>query len=257
MKRQSTAPRVEGVVLVLILLTVAGFAGAASFTHVKDWTLDNSPAGTGAWFGWANAVISELVPIACLLTIRRRRRIGAPIGYPLFLLIAAAGLSLAAQLAVAKPGISGWLLSAVPALAFMALVKLVLAPAPAASDDTTPAVKPTEPIRVQATEPATTEPAPPAAITAPGPIPAPEPATTPATVTPEPATVAVEPEPVPAPAPEPVDIPTHLLPMARFSAVQHEQATGRPITPAELADRLDITPAVAGHLLTTLGGGAR
>ncbi|AYF26135.1 hypothetical protein CSH63_01390 [Micromonospora tulbaghiae] len=228
--------RIEGLVLVLILIAVAGFAGAASFTHVKDWTLANSPAGTGAWFGWANAVISELVPIACLLTIRRRRRSGAPIGYPLFLLIAAASLSLAAQLAVAKPGISGWLLSAVPALAFMALVKLVLAPAPTPEQPTTPAGAPAEPIRVQVAEQVTTEP--------------------PAAITPTP---TVEPEPVtaPAPAPEPVDIPTHLLPMARFAAVQHEQATGQPITPAELADRLDVTPPVAGQLLTTIGGGAR
>ena len=238
----SKATRVEGFVLVLILLTVAGFAGAASFTHVKDWTLANSPQGTGEWFGWANAVISELVPIASLLTIRRRRRTGAPIGYPLFLLIAAASLSLAAQLAVAKAGPSGWLLSAVPALAFMALVKLVLAPAPV-REDTAPA-EPAEPIRVQVAEQVTTEPAPPAAIT---PAPEPTPATPP----------AVEPEPVTVPAPEPVDIPAHLLPMARFAAVQHEQSTGNPITPHELADRLDVTPAVAGQLLTTLAGGAR
>jgi hypothetical protein len=239
------ASRVEGLVLVLILLTVAGFAGAASFTHVKDWTLANSPTGTGEWFGWANAVISELVPIASLLTIRRRRRAGAAIGYPLFLLIAAAGLSLSAQLAVAKAGPSGWLLSAVPALAFMALVKLVLAPAPA-REDTTPAAEPAEPLRVQVAEQVTTEPAPPAAIT---PAPEPIPATSPAP--------AVEPEPVAVPAPEPVDVPTHLLPMARFAAVQHEQSTGNPITPAELADRLDVAPAVAGQLLTTLTGGAR
>ncbi|WBC13367.1 DUF2637 domain-containing protein [Micromonospora sp. WMMA1998] len=130
------ADRVEGLVLVVILLLVAGFAGAASFTHVKDWTLDNSPDGTGEWFGWANAVISELVPVAALLTIRRRKRTGGPIGYPMFLLVAAVALSLAAQLAVAKPGLSGWLLSAVPALAFMGLSKLVLttaaAPSPAA-----------------------------------------------------------------------------------------------------------------------------
>ncbi|MGX4657216.1 hypothetical protein ACWCHM_26365 [Micromonospora sp. SCSIO 07396] len=242
--------RVEGVVLVLILIAVAGFAGAASFTHVKDWTLANSPTGTGEWFGWANAVISELVPIACLLTIRRRRRLGASIGYPLFLLIAAAGLSLAAQLAVAKPGISGWLLSAVPALAFMALVKLVLAPAPASTDAIPSAAKPSEPIHVQVAEQVTTESAPPAAITTdPEPLPA---------NTPEPVTVsAVAPQPVNPPAPEPVDVPTHLLPMARFAAVQHEQNTGAPITPGELADRLDVTPAVAGQLLTTLTGGAR
>ncbi|WP_435589743.1 hypothetical protein [Micromonospora aurantiaca (nom. illeg.)] len=241
--------RIEGLVLVLILIAVAGFAGAASFTHVKDWTLANSPDGTGAWFGWANAVISELVPIACLLTIRRRRRTGAPIGYPLFLLIAAASLSLAAQLAVAKPGISGWLLSAVPALAFMALVKLVLAPAPTPEQPTTPAAAPAEPIRVQVAEQVTTEPVPPAAIT---PAAEPEPVTAP-TFTP-----AVAPESVAARA-EPVDVPvpSHLLPMARFAAVQHEQATGRPITPAELADRLDVTPPVAGRLLATIGSGAR
>ncbi|MFF4876994.1 hypothetical protein [Micromonospora sp. NPDC000668] len=222
----SAGTRLEGMVLVLILIAVGGSAGAASFTHVHDWTMANSPANTPGWFGWANAVISELVPIAALLTIRRRRRAGAPIGYPMVLLIAAAGLSLAAQLAVAKPGPSGWLLSAVPALAFMALVKLVLAPAPT-PEHLPPTAKSVEPIRVRVAEQLTTEPAPPAAIT-----PVPEP--------------AVEPEPVP--------VPTHLLPPARFAAVQHEQATGAPITPAELADRLDITPAVAGQLLATIGG---
>ncbi|MEV6811893.1 DUF2637 domain-containing protein [Micromonospora sp. NPDC051296] len=186
------AERVEGLVLVVILLVVAGFAGAASFTHVKDWTLDNSLPGTGEWFGWANAVISELVPVAALLTIRRRRRTGGPIGYPMFLLMAAVALSLAAQLAVAKPGLSGWLLSAVPALAFIGLSKLVLttAPAPAAppADEPAPApapapavvpvpVPPVEPIR-PASAPAVTVPA------------GPEPV----------ALVPVEPEP-PAPVP--------------------------------------------------------
>ena len=95
--------RVEGVVLVLIVLTVGGLAGAASFTHVHDWTMANSPTGTGDWFGWANAAISELLPLAALLTIRRRRRTGGPVGYPLFLLVCAVALSLAAQLAVAQP----------------------------------------------------------------------------------------------------------------------------------------------------------
>ncbi|MER5702406.1 DUF2637 domain-containing protein [Micromonospora sp. NPDC002296] len=123
--------RVEGVVLLLIVLTVGGLAGAASFTHVHDWTMANSPSGTGDWFGWANAAISELLPLAALLTIRRRRRTGGPVGYPLFLLVCAVALSLAAQLAVAKPSLSGWLLSAVPALAFLGLSKLVFSVAPA------------------------------------------------------------------------------------------------------------------------------
>ena len=132
------AERAERFTLTAILVAVGGAAGAASFSHVHEWTMANSPAGTAGWFGWANAVISELVPIAALLTMRQRRRAGKPIGYPMALLVAAATLSLSAQLAVAKPGLTGGLLSAVPALAFMALSKLVLsgkaAPAPALVD---------------------------------------------------------------------------------------------------------------------------
>jgi hypothetical protein len=125
--------RLESVVLVVILVTVAIASGWASFTHVHDWTMRHAPAGTPDAFGWVNAVISELVPVAAFLVIRRRRRTGDPIGYPLTLLIAAAALSLAAQLAVAQPSPSGWLLSAVPALAFMGLVKLVLTTPPTAT----------------------------------------------------------------------------------------------------------------------------
>jgi hypothetical protein len=213
------AEKAEGLVLVAILLLVAGFAGAASFTHVKAWTLANSPTGTPVWFGWANAVISELVPIAALLTIRRRRRTGGPVGYPLALLIAAAGLSLAAQLAVAKPGLSGWLLSAVPALAFMALVKLVLAPTH--TSDTEQDIS-----ELVATTPATSD-IPTSSAAAVG--------KSPATATPE--------------------APAHLLPTARFSIVQHEQTTGRPITADELAARMSITPATAGQLLAVIKPG--
>lgn len=143
----------EGFALVLILFVVAAMAGAASFTHVHDWTMANSPADTPGWFGWANAVISELVPVACALVIRRRRRAGESVGYPFVVLVGAVLLSLAAQLAVAKPGFSGGLLSSVPAIAFMALVKLVLSTkppkAPAESPSVTePAVTP-EPTPVQ------------------------------------------------------------------------------------------------------------
>jgi hypothetical protein len=211
---------VEGLVLVAILLTVAGFAGAASFTHVHDWTMANSPKNTPGWFGWANAVISELVPIAALLVIRQRRRTGAPIGYPMFLLIASAGLSLAAQLAVAKPGPSGWLLSAVPAIAFMALAKLVLAPVRTVEDATEPAPASTD-LPVDAGLPTTG-------------------------ATPAPAS-AVEPATIP-----PAAVPAHLIPTARFSIVNHEQLHGRPITADELAARMAVTPAVATQLLAQL-----
>jgi hypothetical protein len=120
------AERAERAALVVILLTVGLAAGWASFTHVHHWTMANSPAGTPDAFGWVNACVSELVPIAALLTIRQRRRAGRSFRYPMFLLLTAGALSLSAQLAVAKPGLSGWVLSAVPAVAFMALSKLVL-----------------------------------------------------------------------------------------------------------------------------------
>jgi len=142
MNDNARSERIESAFLVLILAVVAIAAGWASFTHVHDWTMRHVPAGTPSAFGWVNAVISELVPVAAFLTIRRRQRTGAAIGYPVVLLLASAALSLAAQLAVASPSPSGWLLSAVPALAFMALVKLVFA---TPADSPPPPVEPTPP----------------------------------------------------------------------------------------------------------------
>jgi hypothetical protein len=49
-----------------------------------------------------------------------------------------------------------------------------------------------------------------------------------------------------------VAVPTHLLPTARFAAVQHEQATGQPITADELAARLNLNPPVASALLDAI-----
>lgn len=116
----------DGTLLIIVLL-VGLMAGAASFNHVHEWTLVNSPVGTADWFGWANAVISELIPTASLIEVARRRRRNpqAKVGYPMILLVGAVSVSLTAQLAVAKPSVFGWMASALPALAFFALSKLV------------------------------------------------------------------------------------------------------------------------------------
>jgi hypothetical protein len=58
----------------------------------------NAPAGTGSWFGWANAVITELVPAAAGIEFRRRRRTRRPVTYPMAVLITDAAVSLATQL---------------------------------------------------------------------------------------------------------------------------------------------------------------
>ncbi|WP_412540227.1 hypothetical protein R8Z50_31100 [Longispora sp. K20-0274] len=97
---------------------------------MHDWTMANAPTGTGNWFGWANAVVSELIPMAAALEIRRHRRNGRPAGYALAVMIGFALLSLAAQVAQAKASASGWLLAAVPAIGFLALTKMVLSRVP-------------------------------------------------------------------------------------------------------------------------------
>src|SRR5689334_20232818 len=119
-RKRLKADIIQTGVLVLIVTAVGLMAGAASFTHVHDWTIDNSPADTPDWFGWANAVISELIPTASIIEIARRRRRSthASVRYPMVLLVCAVCFSLTAQLAVAKPGLSGWIVSALPALAF-------------------------------------------------------------------------------------------------------------------------------------------
>ncbi|WP_327590099.1 DUF2637 domain-containing protein [Nonomuraea sp. NBC_00507] len=139
------AERIESSVQLLILLLVGLMAGAASFTHVHDWTMANSPEGTGEWFGWANAVISELTPTASGLEVRRRKRNGQRTVYPMIVLIASAILSVAAQIAVAKPHPTGWLIAAIPALAFLALTKLVLSRTPTTEPATLQAATAPEP----------------------------------------------------------------------------------------------------------------
>lgn len=142
----SRSERTENITQIAILLLIGVMAGAASFTHVHDWTMRNVPTGTSGWFGWANAIISELTPTAAGLEIRRRKRHGQPVAYPMAILIAAAALSLTAQVAQARHSPTGWLVATVPALAFLALTKLIVSrtttstPRPAPADhDPTPA----------------------------------------------------------------------------------------------------------------------
>jgi hypothetical protein len=231
--------RTETVVQVLILLAIAGMAGAASFTHVHDWTMHNAPPGTGSWFGWANAVISELTPTAAGIEIRRRKRHRQPVGYPMAVLIAAAVLSLTAQVAEARPTVAGWISSAVPALAFLTLTKLVLSrSAPQTGEPPCAAPAPDPPTPAQ---------------TATG--------TSPAAAAPS----AISPVPAPAAAPAPPLTPDRLrdlrpvpsgqlLISARMTAFAHQQETGQPITPGQLADRLNIPLPLAESLLDHLGG---
>ncbi len=220
----STRPeRIEATLQILILLIIAGMAGAASFTHVHDWTMRNAPPGTGSWFGWANAIISELTPTAAGIEIRRRKRQHRTAAYPMAVLIAAAALSLAAQVAQARPSITGWLLAAVPALAFLALTKLLFSRTPAQIR------QPHQPAA-----PASTDTAPGTAASGPA----------------EAAYTATAPDS----GQSDNTLASQLLLSARMAAFAHHQATGQTITSEALASHLNIPPALAGTLLHDIGG---
>lgn len=240
----------EGIVQVLILLLVAGMAGAASFTHVHDWTMRNVPPGTGTWFGWANAIITELVPLACGLEVRRRKRQHGAVTYPMAILVIDAAVSLTAQLSDAIHTLAGALAFALPALAFLALTKLVLARTHAPQGDASWT-------QIQAENPAqtgtgnqagptptiSTGTMPPAGFKSPSEPPVPSASGSRVTQALAPDTLR-DLRPVP---------PGHLVMSARMTAFDHHKATGRPITPAELAERLVIPPALAESLLEQVG----
>jgi hypothetical protein len=126
--RRSRGERAEGVVQVLILLTIATMAAAASFTHVHNVAAAHGQPG---WLAWADAVVLELMSIATGLEIRRRHRTAQPAGFVLWILIGAVVLSLSAQVVEAERSIVGWLAAALPAGGFLALVKIVLTRTPA------------------------------------------------------------------------------------------------------------------------------
>jgi hypothetical protein len=212
--------RFEGIVQVLILIAVAGMAGAGSFTHVHDWTMSNVPTGTGSWLGWANAVITELVPAAAGIEIRRRKRQQPPrpVTYPMAILVTDAVISVGVQLSDAKHTFAGSLAFALPALAFLALTKLVLSRARGSNQEepgrTTTNVAEQPPLAAQA----------------------------PQALTPD---RLRQLDPVPS---------GQLLASARMTAFAHRQATGNPITASEIADRLGVPPALAESLLERIDG---
>ncbi|MFI6331478.1 DUF2637 domain-containing protein [Micromonospora chersina] len=134
------------------MLLIGGAAGAASFTHVHDVAAAHGQPG---WLAWANAIVLELMSIAAGLELRRKRRLGKSVAFPAAVLMVAVLLSLAAQVVEAEASVIGWIAAALPALGFLAMVKIALGRA-----DPTPPKQP---------RPGRTEPGPPPAVDAPVP----------------------------------------------------------------------------------------
>jgi len=117
------ATRAEGVVQIVIMLAIGCAAGAASFTHVHDVAAAH---GQDSWLAWADAVVLELMSIASGLELRRRKRHGKSAAFPAAVLVVAVVLSLAAQVVEAESSVIGWIAAALPAVGFLAMVKIAL-----------------------------------------------------------------------------------------------------------------------------------
>lgn len=161
--------RTESAVRLVIMLAIGTMAGAAAFTHVHDLSVAH---GQPNWIGWANAVAVELMAIYLGLELRARRRARRPVGLVASLLVAFALLSLAAQVAEAEPSVWGWIVAAVPSLAFLALVKAVLSNTPATPPAPEPDQAPAD--RYEVPEQVTADPdSVPSVVPAPAVVPAP------------------------------------------------------------------------------------
>ncbi|MBO4209015.1 DUF2637 domain-containing protein [Micromonospora echinofusca] len=164
--------RWENRVQVLIMLLIGGAAGAASFRHVHDVAAAHGQPG---WIAWADAIVLELTSIAAGLELRRNRRLGKSVAFAATVLTVAVFLSLAAQVVEAEASVIGWIAAALPALGFLAMVKIALGRAdPAPPDHAAPPTqtRPGPPTLVDTAVPDTHE-------SVPGP-PLPVPASTPA-----------------------------------------------------------------------------
>lgn len=117
------ASRVENLTQIVIMLTVGGAAGAASFTHVHNVAAAHGQAG---WLAWADAVVLELMSVAAGLELRHRKRRRHPTGFPATVLVCAVMLSIAAQVVEAEQSVIGWLAAALPALGFLVMTKIAL-----------------------------------------------------------------------------------------------------------------------------------
>ncbi|MFF0102734.1 DUF2637 domain-containing protein [Micromonospora sp. NPDC005257] len=241
--------RLEDRAQVAIMLLIGGAAGAASFTHVHDVAAAHGQPG---WLAWADAIVLELTSIAAGLELRRNRRLGKSIVFPATMLTAAVLLSLAAQVVEAEASVIGWIAAALPALGFLAMVKIALGRA-----DPTP---PTSTAR-----PAPTEPEPPRTVDTPVPDNRPPVRVTAATV-PDSATT------VPAVGDQPPAVPDHpdhqaapdasgpeiaaLVPAAR-TAAHTLTAEGTPLSRKALARQLradghQLSNATASALVRVL-----
>ncbi|MEU5942705.1 DUF2637 domain-containing protein [Micromonospora sp. NPDC047548] len=159
----TTRGRWEDRAQVAIMLLIGGAAGAASFTHVHDVAAAHGQPG---WLAWADAIVLELMSIAAGLELRRKRRLGTSVAFPAAMLVVAVLLSLAAQVVEAEASVIGWIAAALPALGFLAMVKIALGRADPHPPNQTTQLERTKPGPTSAADASVPDPEAPVPVTA-------------------------------------------------------------------------------------------
>lgn len=118
----ATSARGDSLVANGIALVLGTAAFSVSFTHVMRVASEH---GQGGWVAKAIATSVELMALASVAEIRRRKSRGEPVWVAVGVLLLGVAMSLASNLATAAPGAWGKTMAAWPAVAFLAVATLV------------------------------------------------------------------------------------------------------------------------------------
>lgn len=149
--------RFADVIRIGVAVVLGGIGAAAGFTHTHDWAANHGQTG---WLAWATAVVIEGIAIVAGIEIHHDRAAGRSFRFPMIVLCFGVLVQMTAQVAEAEPSPAGWLVAAMPALGFLAVVKLLMRRMPTPTEAAATAEEPTPvatPKVVPASEP---EPAP-------------------------------------------------------------------------------------------------
>jgi hypothetical protein len=134
--------KLADVIRIGVAVILGGIGAAAGFTHTHDWAVSHGQTG---WLAWATAVVIEGMAVVAGFEIHHDRAAGRSYALPATVLVFGVLVQMTAQVAEAEPSPAGWLVAAMPALGFLAVVKLLMrrtpteAPAPV---EVTPAAEP-------------------------------------------------------------------------------------------------------------------
>lgn len=125
--------KLEQVIRIGVAVILGGIGAAAGFTHTHNWAESNGQTG---WLAWATAVVIEGMAVVAGFEIHHDRATGRSYTFPAIVLVFGVLVQMTAQVAEAERSPAGWLVAAMPALGFLAVVKLLMrrTPAPTTPD---------------------------------------------------------------------------------------------------------------------------